>query len=106
MSGEPFDWDGLFVSVDPDIIARERNKARLLKQSTWWKNRLGEGMCHYCGQRFPPASLTMDHITPIARGGRTEKSNCVPACQECNRQKHNLPTLSWKRLLEEKQRDK
>ncbi len=33
----------------------------------------------------------MDHKIPIARGGKSNKSNCVPACKACNTHKgHRL----------------
>ncbi|MBF0588359.1 MAG: HNH endonuclease [Magnetococcales bacterium] len=71
-----------------------------MKRSAWWKNRLGEGRCHYCGGHFSPNALTMDHMTPLIRGGRTSRSNCVAACTECNRNKRNLTSDAWKNYLE------
>jgi 5-methylcytosine-specific restriction endonuclease McrA len=43
--------------------------------------------CAYClkGNRF----LTIDHIVPRSRGGRTEFENCVAACRTCNHLKGN-----------------
>ncbi len=29
----------------------------------------------------------MDHLVPLARGGRSTKGNLVPACKECNTKK-------------------
>lgn len=29
----------------------------------------------------------MDHLVPIARGGKSNKKNCVPACKDCNSKK-------------------
>lgn len=43
--------------------------------------------CQYCGSRLPPSSLTIDHVVPRARGGKTSWSNCVAACRGCNRKK-------------------
>lgn len=37
--------------------------------------------CHYCGALEP---LTVDHIHPVAKGGRDVESNYVPACFSCN----------------------
>lgn len=79
------DW--YFLSGDQAHITRERKKAQELKRSQWWKNILGKGLCHYCGQKFPPAQLTMDHIVPVARGGTSTKGNVVPACKKCNQEK-------------------
>ena len=86
-------------AADPDIIASERRKAKLLKQSAWWKNVIGKGICSYCGLRFSPRELTMDHKTPLIHGGRSSRSNCVPACFSCNQQKKNLPAEVWRTTL-------
>jgi 5-methylcytosine-specific restriction endonuclease McrA len=40
--------------------------------------------CKYCGA---DGKLTMDHVTPISRGGQHTASNIVPACQPCNSRK-------------------
>jgi len=80
------------VYVNPEDEARERAKARELRQSAWWRKRCQQGRCHYCDKVFKPADLTMDHIVPVGRGGKSTRSNCVPACKECNnRKKHMLP---------------
>lgn len=42
--------------------------------------------CAYCGTK--PHTLTMDHITPLSRGGNHTASNIVPACRSCNSSKH------------------
>ncbi len=84
---------------DEDDLKRERAKARDLRQSQWWKRRLAKGVCHYCGGRAAPADLTMDHIVPIARGGRSVKGNLVPACKECNNRKRELLPMEWEEWL-------
>lgn len=72
-------------------IRRERAKARELRQSQWWKRKRAKGVCHYCGKAFPPSELTMDHLVPLVRGGRSNKGNLVPACKDCNSaKKHKL----------------
>ncbi|MDE0788643.1 MAG: HNH endonuclease signature motif containing protein, partial [SAR324 cluster bacterium] len=43
--------------------------------------------------------LTMDHVVPLARGGRSIKSNLVPCCKSCNNQKKNLLPIEWKEYL-------
>ena len=73
--------------VDPERLRKEREKARKLRKSQWWLTLVNRGLCHYCGRKFPPAKLTMDHVVPLARGGRTAPGNVVPACQDCNREK-------------------
>jgi 5-methylcytosine-specific restriction endonuclease McrA len=91
---KPFAYD-----LGDEEIRRERNRARELRQSQWWKRRLAKGRCHYCGRPATAAELTMDHIVPIARGGRSTKSNVVPACKECNNQKKQLLPMEWDAYL-------
>jgi len=78
------------IDADPAHVARERARARELRQGRWWKNRLAAGLCAYCGGRFAPGELTMDHVVPIARGGRSARGNVVPACKPCNQEKKLL----------------
>ena len=73
--------------TDPARLKRERARARELRQTPWWRERIGRGLCHYCEQKFPPEKLTLDHVVPLARGGESSRGNCVPACEACNRSK-------------------
>lgn len=79
-----------YESASPEHKAKERAKARKLRQSTWWQNQLSKGLCYYCEQRFKKENLTMDHKVPVARGGVSSKSNVVVACKECNTNKKHL----------------
>lgn len=81
-------------------IKRERQKARLLRQSRWWKQKLAEGKCYYCQKKYPPAQLTMDHIVPLVRGGKTTKGNVVPVCKDCNNKKKYLLLMEWEDYME------
>ncbi len=69
---------------DEKNFRKEKSKGRKLRQTQWWKDKVSKGICHYCGGVFSPSSLTMDHIVPIARGGRSTKGNVVPSCKKCN----------------------
>ena len=84
-----------FSGVDEADIRRERHKARLLRQSAWWRRKIGPGLCHYCGQRHQPQELTMDHLVPLGRGGKSVKGNLVPACKDCNNKKKIMLPLEW-----------
>jgi 5-methylcytosine-specific restriction endonuclease McrA len=86
-------------NLDDTDIKRERSKARDLRQSQWWKRKCAKGACHYCGKTTPPKALTMDHIVPIARGGRSTKGNVVPACKACNNTKKQLLPMEWEQYL-------
>lgn len=78
------------IRKDPVHVARERLKARALRQTTWWRQQIQRGVCHYCGRLVGAEQLTMDHLVPVARGGRTTKGNIVPACHACNATKRAL----------------
>ena len=93
------------MEIAEEDIRRERNRARELRKSAWWKNRIAQGRCHYCGGTFKPSDLTLDHLVPVARGGRSSKGNCVPACKECNNKKKNLLPVEWEEYLENLRRD-
>ena len=80
-------------------IAREKQKARDLRASQWWKRQCARGQCHYCGVATPPQDLTMDHVVPLARGGRSTKGNVVPCCKDCNSHKKQLLPMEWDRYL-------
>ena len=88
-----------YIEVDERQIRQEREKARTLRKQNWWKNRIAKGICHYCGKSIAPKDLTLDHVVPVARGGRTTKGNCVPACKDCNNQKKNLLPMEWDEYL-------
>jgi 5-methylcytosine-specific restriction endonuclease McrA len=40
--------------------------------------------CQYCGKKFPPNELTIDHIIPKSKGGKTSWDNVVTCCKKCN----------------------
>ncbi|RNC69891.1 MAG: HNH endonuclease [Desulfuromonadales bacterium] len=92
--------DYFIVEVSEQEVRREKEKARELRRSQWWKNRLARGGCHYCGKLFPPEELTMDHLVPIIRGGKSTRGNVVPACKECNNRKKYLLPVEWEEFLE------
>ncbi len=81
-------------------IAKERAKARELRKTNWWHEKISHGECYYCGKIFKPEELTMDHVVPLIRGGKSTKNNIVPACKECNNaKKHKLP-IEWAEYIE------
>ena len=88
--------------LDESDLKKERRKARELRQTQWWKRRLAKGVCHYCGQATPPKDLTMDHIVPVARGGKSTKGNVVPACKKCNNAKKQQLAMEWDGYLHNK----
>src|SRR5215510_7396771 len=43
--------------------------------------------CQYCGRHGTAFDLTLDHILPKSRGGRTLAENLLTSCQVCNNRK-------------------
>lgn len=72
------------------MSSKEKEKARQLRKSQWWQAKLNKGICHYCGEKFSKEELTMDHLLPLARGGKSSKGNLVVACKTCNNEKKYL----------------
>ena len=62
------------INADPAHVKREREKARLLRRTDWWRALVAKGVCHYCHRN-------------VARGGRSTRGNCVPCCRDCNAKK-------------------
>ena len=84
----------IFMPSPLEHIKKERQKARQLRKSPWWKQKIQKGSCYHCQKDFSPKDLTMDHLVPLVRGGKTGRNNVVPSCQKCNSEK------SFKTLVE------
>jgi len=53
-------------------------------------------VCAYCGTRYAPTSMTLDHVAP--RRGQTaydRRDNLVLACKSCNAAKKDLPPMAF-----------
>ncbi len=87
------------IPPDETFIKKERDKARKLRTSQWWKRKRSSGICHYCNNNFPPNELTMDHVIPLSRGGKSQKFNLVPCCKECNTKKKQLLPFEWEEYM-------
>jgi len=82
------DW--IEIKKDEKHVAREKKKARELRKSQWWQQQLQKSVCHYCNKNFNAKDLTMDHVLPIVRGGKSTKGNIVACCKQCNNDKKYL----------------
>ena len=51
-----------------------------------YESDLGPGYCrcYRCGRQLDVETVTVDRITPGARGGKYVRSNIRPACAKCN----------------------
>ncbi len=57
--------------------------------------------CQYCGVKYLSDQLSIDHVIPRSRLGKSNFENCVAACLKCNRRKAsktpdeaNMPLLN------------
>ncbi len=68
-----------FVRVPRDVHRRRITRKAVLARDGW--------ICQYCGAGKP--GLTVDHVIPRSRGGRSVWENIVASCASCNRRKGN-----------------
>lgn len=85
--------------VDDAFLRRERARARMLRQTAWWRRRIAAGVCHYCRRAVGARALTLDHVVPLVRGGRSVRANIVAACKDCNARKQSLLSWEWEEYV-------
>lgn len=88
-----------YIETTTEDIKKEKQKARDIRKSGWWKRKCSKGRCYYCNSKVHPKELTMDHIVPLIRGGKSSRSNIVAACKECNNKKKYLLPIEWDEYL-------
>lgn len=68
------------------------------RHNLWLRDR---GMCQYCGKKLSLKEYTYDHVMPVSRGGKTEWTNIVCACLDCNgRKADNTPEEARMKLIQ------
>jgi 5-methylcytosine-specific restriction endonuclease McrA len=55
--------------------------------------------CVYCGEELVQENISLDHQTPLARGGSSKISNLVLCCKSCNLAKGSLNDEEYEQLL-------
>lgn len=89
-----------FDGIDEATLRTERAKARELRKTRWWQQKTSSGRCYYCSSKVGFKNLTMDHIIPLSRGGRSTKDNLVPCCKDCNTKKKSSLPVEWDEYLD------
>lgn len=89
-----------YVNV-PDIILLAKYgeiPKRVLTFSRANIFRRDKNTCQFCGVTPGTSELTIDHVIPRSRGGKSTWLNCVVACIKCNRKKadHLLEEVGMK----------
>lgn len=67
--------------------SKKIHRQRLLKQPHL--------TCAYSGVPLTERTLTLDHVTPLIRGGTDSVVNIVPACAPCNMSKSGMAVCEW-----------
>jgi 5-methylcytosine-specific restriction endonuclease McrA len=88
------DWQvhspSVTLSVPSVMIVREYIKRRtntsFSRSNVYCRDNY---ICQYCKQMFSNKELTLDHVIPKSKGGKTEWTNIVTACKKCNNVKAN-----------------
>ncbi|MBI3893341.1 MAG: HNH endonuclease [Candidatus Wallbacteria bacterium] len=79
-----------------------RHEVRFSRENIFARDRF---ICQYDGRRHPREQLTLDHVIPRHKGGRTDWDNIVTCCIPCNRRKGSkLPSQIGFRLLRQPNR--
>jgi 5-methylcytosine-specific restriction protein A len=92
-------------TITEEKVWQEKDKARNLRRTHWWNRKIDKGVCYYCRREVGREQLTMDHVVPLSRGGKSKKGNIVPACKECNNKKRYFLPLEWEEYLKGLERD-
>lgn len=74
------------ISVDDKRLFSRDDKLKYINNFT---PENGKYKCAICKKLFYSDELTMDHIYPWSKGGRTELSNAQSLCRPCNSKKSN-----------------
>jgi len=53
--------------------------------------------CQYCNTPYAKSGLTLDHVLPISKGGKTSWLNIVAACGPCNHRKSDKTNMKPRR---------
>jgi 5-methylcytosine-specific restriction endonuclease McrA len=65
-------------------VRKRQGRASNMRASVILRDRY---RCQYCGVKGNAFELTLDHILPRSRGGRTVPENLCAACKPCNQRK-------------------
>ena len=68
------------------------------KDKRYWFNRQDNGICNYCGNRYPYDQLQMEHMIPKQLGGPDHRRNMQLSCGTCNKKKGTFTDLEFRQL--------
>lgn len=77
-------------------VAWRHRGVRFSRENVYARDR---GRCQYCAVHLRRDEVTYDHVVPRTQGGKTEWTNIVLSCRECNQRKGGrTPTQAGMRL--------
>lgn len=85
---------------NPEKTRDKDHRRRMAEQTAtsevlaWIRELLGMP-CGYCGAT---EDIQVDHVVPLARGGKHEIDNLAPACRSCNASKKDKLLSEWGRV--------
>ena len=86
----------IIILID-SMFHRERMKVAFNRSNIFIRDNY---TCQYCGEVFRRPELNLDHVVPRQQGGRTNWTNIVCSCYECNTRKANrTPAQANMKLL-------
>jgi 5-methylcytosine-specific restriction endonuclease McrA len=75
-------------------MQRRRQRPRFSKVNLYIRDLY---TCQYCNTPYTKNNLTLDHVLPLSKGGKTSWTNIVAACQSCNTIKGNKTHMKPKK---------
>lgn len=68
-------------------MAERRKREPIGKKKRFEVFKRDKFTCQYCGRMAPDVVLEVDHIKPVAEGGKNDMLNLITSCRDCNRGK-------------------
>lgn len=69
------------LELDPKVKSTRNNISKKTRFEVFKRDSF---TCQYCGRKSPDVVLQVDHIKPVARGGKNTIMNYVTSCSDCN----------------------
>ncbi len=57
------------------------------------------GHCAYCGCKLEYKDMQVDHVLAVGRGGSNDINNLLPACRQCNYDKHEKTIEGFRKRI-------
>lgn len=57
------------------------------------------GHCAYCGCELEYKDMQVDHVIAVGRGGSNDIDNLLPACRQCNYDKHKKTIEGFRKRI-------